>query len=225
MRETHPRKEINSKRTTSIFPFNLSFNLLFSWPSISFYLRSFLVVGFLSSFFYFIFKPSEYSSLIDEIVKLREEKERVEIKPTIKNLADFAEGATLLSCSPLWKYGFFKQLTTCPESIFDPGKDCLSLQGNRGHLKIGLKGTARIVRFGLYHPSFANPASGIKQARLTIGEKIVNIEFMACGYEEYEINALGDSIEIEVISNHGEVRYTSIYRVYLYGFYEDQVKK
>lgn len=166
---------------------------------------------------YFLFRPTEYSFLIDEITKLKEENELLKNLKIETNLCDILQGTSVTSHSELYGYGFLGKITTDPNSILEPGDSRLALRSSKGFVEISFKKPCKIKKISLYHPVTANQKSAIKEFVLCIKDKTHEFEFN-CGYQEYQIEEnVSDKVLIQIKSNHGDDRYTSIYRISIFG--------
>lgn len=170
---------------------------------------------------YLCFAPSEYSFLLEEISMLKNRK--VEIiqepkKPEITDLSDLFKGAKAFAKSEMYRFGFLRSNTTDPNSILEPGASCLSLKGSTGMAEIHFQERRNIFKLVIYHPSNANPKSAIKDFKLIVGDKTYELNFNG-EYQEYILDGIEASkVSIHIYSNHGESKYTSIYRISILGY-------
>lgn len=167
---------------------------------------------------FFNMKPSDHQFLIDELEKIK--KQNVATHPNIKqveNILSISNGVTISNYSPVYKYGFFKSSMSDPNSIIEPGLDNLPLAGQSGFFEIKLGNRYSVRKIGLYHPETANSKSAIKDFSVIVNEKVLDYTFSGKGYQEFAVDGIEtDTIRIEYINNHGESKYTCIYRVFVF---------
>lgn len=171
-----------------------------------------IYILFASVIIYLISRPSEYSYLLDEIEKLR--KIKTEVSPSkLENIADLFMGTSISSHSALYKFGFFKQKSTDPNSVLESGNEFLCLKNeNPQFFNIKFSKSYRIRKIAVYHPPNANPKSSMRRFKVKSSGDEVILEF-SVGYQEYAVEMEGDSILFEILENNGECLYTSVYRV------------
>ncbi|KAI4292438.1 hypothetical protein PAPHI01_1712 [Pancytospora philotis] len=164
---------------------------------------------------YLLHRPSEYDFLLDEIHSLKEQNRRLQSSLEPVNMASVSQGATVTVLSPLYTYGFAGSSRTDPSAILDSTKECLALQGTAGSFRIGLKHTASIKRVGIHHPPTANQSAAVRSFRITLGDAVHSFTFRGSGYQEFVAPGTADSVKFDVLDNHGEPKYTSVYQVYV----------
>lgn len=161
------------------------------------------------------FKPADYEFLIEEIESLKNIKTIP--KKSLENIADITYGASVSKHSEIYKYGFFKSIKSDPNSIFETGLTNFSLEKNNGFIEIKFKLKFKISKIGIYHPEIANFKSSIENFSILMKDKKYNFKYSGNGYEEFSFEELEtDLLRIEWSSNHGESKYTCIYRIFVY---------
>lgn len=166
---------------------------------------------------YIMFKPSDYKFLLEEVEKLRVQGNSPILTSKMENIASLSEGTYVGEHSELYKFGFFMTSVTDKNSILEPGMFSLALKSDEGFLEIHFKPKSKIQKFAIYHPEIGNSGSAIKDFSLLINEKKFDFIFNGIGYQEFGFETqIADSLRLEFYSNHGEPRYTSIYRVYIF---------
>ena len=172
---------------------------------------------FTLSLLYFSSKPNDYENLLNEVKILR-------IKsfgntPIIKmeNVACLSRECLVKDHSDLYRYGFLMSSVTDPNSILESGMNCLALKSSSGFFIVKVKAGSKIGKIAFYHPEIANPSSPLKDFSVLINEKIFNFQFTGIGYQEFVFEAQ-EASEVKILfnSNHGENRYTSIYRIFVF---------
>lgn len=192
----------NENRFRNLFTLNMNYT--------PYFLLSALII-------YFTFKPSEYKFLLEEIEKLRVQSSIPQIKNKIENIACLSEGCHVGVHSELYKYGFLMSSISDKNSILEPGMVNLAMKSDKGFIDIHVKPNSKIVKFALYHPEIANKGSAIKDFSIVINEKTFDFQFQGKGYQEFSIDPqISDSLRIVFYNNHGEPRYTSIYRIFIF---------
>lgn len=171
----------------------------------------------LSIIFYLLCRPSEYSLLLDDIYSLREENLAIKCKLGPKNICLVTEGAHVEATAPLYRFGFFRSASCSPNSIMEPMAECLSFEGQQGSFVVKLGHAARLSRIGVYHPPSGSRTSAIKDFAVTIGGREYRFIYKGHGYEEFAVDGHSEAVAFRIIDNYGEKRYTSIYRIYVFG--------
>lgn len=183
----------------------------------SFIKSNWLSVILLSAFILVCLRPSGYQFLLEELDKVKKENSTLQVVHKVENIAEIASGALVSAHSKIYKHGFFKSGISDPNSILEPGLDNLPLAGQTGFLEITLRFPHSIKKIALYHPETANPASAVKDFRVFAGEKDFTFSYTGKGYEEFPLeDTTAGSIRIEYTSNHGETKYTCIYRLFIF---------
>lgn len=166
---------------------------------------------------FLVFRPSEYSFLLDEIHRLREENRSIRMLKPMENICDITKGALVGAHSKLYRFGLLDRLATDPNSLMEPGNSLLAIKSPRGFFEIRFKDVHSIKKIGFYHPAFANPSSAIREFSIVVGGKEIDCEYQGYEYQEFLVDDAEDSkITIVVKSNHGEPRYTSVYRMFVF---------
>jgi hypothetical protein len=166
---------------------------------------------------YFNMKPTDYQLFIDEIEKLKKENIALQAIQKVENIADISFGTSVSDCSEMYKYGFFRSSKSDPNSIIEAGNCCLALSGQAGFFEIKLKFKNHVNKIGLYHPEVGNFESSIKDFTVITNDKELHFSYGGKGYEEFLLeNVFTDIIKIKYSSNHGEGKYTCIYRIFIF---------
>lgn len=188
--------------------------------------RSSETINFLKKYFptilailavsYVIFRPSEYSELLDEIYNLRKENNQIKMKQELENIALITNKVRVEPRSKIYRYGFFKLNFTDPNSILESNGDCFALDGSDGCFEIIFPENKDVRKIAIYHSSNANIKSSIREFKLKLNEKVYDLKYDGVGYQEFTVNGNVDKIIFNIINNHGEKLYTSVYRVYVF---------
>lgn len=178
--------------------------------------RNLAVVLVVCALFCLLNRPSDYAFLLDEIYALREENRTLKQRLGPINIAGLQHGAHVLVASPLYCFGFALRSTSDPDAVLNAAADCLALRGQTGRFRIVLGRPARVVSFGIYHPQSGNARAAPKTLRVTIGDKAREFTFKGSGYQEFALESIGEFADFEILSNYGEQKYTSIYRIYIF---------
>lgn len=166
---------------------------------------------------FLLLRPSEYNFLLDEVHRLREENKSIRLLKPMENICDIAQGATVGAHSELYKFGFLGRSMTDPNSLMEPGASKLAIKSSKGFFEIKFKGTHSIKKIAFYHPASANPSSAIREFSIRGGEREIEFEYQGREYQEFFVDGIEDNkITVIVKSNHGEPRYTSIYRMFVF---------
>lgn len=193
-------------------------------------------------FMYFILRPNDdkplLALLIKELEKMKEENGNLiatleSSRPiTQYNFAKLEMGTRIdVDQTILYKYGLFGfRKYNDPYAIFnDDNKlgECLTISGSKGKFRILFSRPIYAVKFCLYHPDINDYSSalrdfvirGVKEKSVM---KVQSFSFTGRGLQEFALEeALVDTIEIEVMSNHGNKKFTCIYKVIIIGHRED----
>lgn len=162
-------------------------------------------------------RPSEYSFLLDEVHRLREENKSIRLLRPMENVCDISKGTLVHAHSELYGFGFLGRLRTDPNSVIEPGNSRLAMKSSEGSFEIRFRDAHSIKKIAFYHPTSANPHSAIKEFSVVIGGKEIGFEYQGSGYQEFLVDAaVDDRITVVVKSNHGEPRYTSVYRIFAF---------
>lgn len=176
-----------------------------------------IYIAVLFLFLFLNMKPSNYQLLLDEIEKLKRENTALQTVHRVENIADISLGTVVSDHSRIYRYGFFKTTVSDPNSIFEPGLSNLPLAGQSGFFEVRLKLVSPVKKIGIYHPETANPASAFRDFTVVAGGKKLSFTFGGRGYEEFILDDVAtNSVRIEYESNHGEAKYTCIYRVFVF---------
>lgn len=232
---TSPQKYINKRRAESKPRSSSIKNVLIS---IRAFLPYFVFMALYTIIMFFVLRPSNdkplLAVLMDELEKLK--NENGELLNTIENTRVMvyqnyakAEMGTKVMVDEdlMYKYGFigFRKHND-PSVIFNDGNwpgDCLAFNGSRGKFTVVLKNLAYITKIGFYHPNLKNNTSAMREFAVR-GYKDSSLvkesvfEFVGRGFEEFSVGEfLGDKLEIEILNNHGNKKYTCIYKVVIIG--------
>ncbi|ELA41789.1 uncharacterized protein VICG_01141 [Vittaforma corneae ATCC 50505] len=199
-------------------PWKLHEMVFLSFSNLCYYARRYWTYMIILGFFIFLnMKPSDYQFLLDEIEKLKRENLVLQSIHKVENIADISFGTAVSDHSEIYRYGFFKTTVSDPNSIIEPGLGSLPLVGQSGFFEIKLRLTSTVKKIGVYHPETANPASAFRDFLVVAGGKEFNFTFGGKGYEEFILNDITtNSIRIEYENNHGEPKYTCIYRIFVF---------
>lgn len=176
-----------------------------------------ILIGLSILVLYLAFKPSDYSELLEEIYILRQENKSIKSKKVFENICLISNGVTVTPLSPVYKYGFLKRSFSDPLAMLDSSSECFSMEGNKGKFQITFKDKKHIQKIGIYHPSNANNKSCVKEFSVLVNGVNYHFNFNGIGFQEFFISDSDDKITVEILSNYGEPKYTSIYRFYVFG--------
>lgn len=176
-----------------------------------------LYIALVSIILYLSTRPSEYTLLIDEIYNLKEQNLMLQNRLSLKNRARVACGTRVSVLSPLYSYGFLRGSVSDPDCILEPTGECLGLGGQQGAFELRLVRRLRITRIGVYHPATGNYKSAMYHFAVAIGEDQYTFAYKGSGYEEFEVDSVGDTVRWDIADNYGERAYTCVYQVYVYG--------
>lgn len=165
---------------------------------------------------YLLLRPSDYSSMINEVQSLLQRQGNLEQVHEPQNVCLIPNGTVISPLSPLYGYGFLSKNVSDPNCIMEPNNECLALAGNTCSFNINMKNKVDIVKIGIYHPPSANPKSAISDFIIIINNKEIEFTFSGKGYEEFPVTGNTDTIRIDILNNYGCLKYTCIYRIYVY---------
>lgn len=154
--------------------------------------------------------------LRENLILTEENKKLKQNKILITNICLVEHITEIKTVSKLYKYGFLRRLESDPNSVMGDNNECLSFKGNSGVFEIKLKQKEELKKMAIYHPISGNSKSAMNKFEVICGNIKFCYEYNGNGYQEFELNGFCDCIRINVITNHGEKKYTSIYRVYLF---------
>ncbi len=161
------------------------------------------------------FLIKENRALIEEN-KLLKAKRSISI---IKNICQIEFGTEIVILSKPYKFGFLKLKQADPNSALYGNSECFAISGGCGAFVIKLKNKHELIKFGIYHPPTGNRKSAIKEFKLIFDDKSIIFNFGGKGYEEFDIRNTSDSLKVEIISNHGEQKYTCVYQIFLFSIF------
>lgn len=166
---------------------------------------------------YFALQSNDYKFLLEEVEKLRLQTVNITVNTKLDNIACLLEGSRITEHSDLYKFGLLRYQATDKNSILESGMSNLALKSNNGFFDILIKPNSKISKIALYHPEIGNPESAIKDFSLLINNKKFDFQFSGEGYQEFSFETQKtSSLRIEFYNNHGEDRYTCIYRIYVF---------
>ncbi|KAI5148374.1 hypothetical protein ENBRE01_0280 [Enteropsectra breve] len=170
-----------------------------------------------------VMKPSGYSELIDEISILKREKNILENTKLSRNVLKATEGARVsVDEGQLYRYGLFRQYTSKVTNIMESTSKCLALSGTQGDINIELEKPVVNGRIAIYHPVDGNEKSALREFVVFSAEDITgkakeySFEYQGKGYQEFKIGSMPESLRIKIKNNHGEEKYTAIYRIMIF---------
>lgn len=165
---------------------------------------------------FLISKPSGYADLLEEISNLRRDNLLLKQKRVFRNICKVSDGVEVSVPSPLYRYGFLRRMATNPSAILDSSSDCLSIEGSRGEIVIDLKFKRNINKIGIYHPKHGSPRSAINEFVVETDQKRFNFKYDGTGFQDFEMNDISEKIRLVIKNNHGETKYTSLYRFFIF---------
>jgi hypothetical protein len=166
--------------------------------------------------FSYIFKSEDPFDIISEIELLREQNKTLRKELSSRNLCAISEGTMVVPESPLYKHGFMKSRISNPDALMTDSNECSSFEGQNASFSIVFKRAISLARLGIYHPPDGNLSSPIKEFSVQTEESGWEFVYQGHGYQEFPLSGKSDKIRIIVKGNHGEERYTSIYRVFVF---------
>lgn len=166
---------------------------------------------------FLVLRPSEYNFLLDEMHRLREENRSIRMLKPMVNLCDIAQGSSVEAHSELYRFGFLGRSMTDPNSLMEPGNSKLAIKSSRGFFEIKFKDVYSVKKVAFYHPVVANPDSAVREFSIRAGNREIELEYQGHEYQEFLVDDIEDNkITIVVKNNHGNPRYTSIYRLFVF---------
>ena len=167
---------------------------------------------------YLLLRPSEYNYLIEEIQHLKKKAPAEEPAPrSLKNFCTLYEGTKVVPVTALYKFGILRWRTTDPNALIDDSRECLALAGQAGVVRLEFPAPVRVCKVGIYHPATANPNSAPKCFAVEADGASARFTFENIGYSEFDFPAVTRHIKLVISSNHGEPKYTALYRFYVLG--------
>ncbi|KAM0681101.1 hypothetical protein GINT2_000886 [Glugoides intestinalis] len=171
---------------------------------------------FIAIIIFLITRPSEYKLLLEELEKLKQERQVV-THPAM-NIAELIYGTKVVDHSELYMFGFLKSTCTDPNAILEPGESHLALLGSEGFFELHFQEISSLKKIAIYHPETRNPKSAIKNFTV-VGNDDKSFDFTFCGkgYVEFYLDDVKtDKLKIIFHNNHGEPLYTCVYRIFIF---------
>lgn len=141
------------------------------------------------------------------------------IKKVSRNVALINEGCTIdyNDTSKPYKYGLFNLKSgEDPHVILSEDLRCFSFKGCAGKVSLNFQDEVVLTGVGLFFPRSGNLSAKIREFRIN-GEIFQFEKGEIFQRWEFANEIRGKRIEIEVFSNHGNRKYTSIYFLNVYG--------
>ncbi|KAK1347346.1 spindle pole body-associated protein Sad1 [Hamiltosporidium tvaerminnensis] len=221
--------------STSIFLWNINFVKFFLIFSCAFFFENFL------------HKKNNFDSeILTEIKKdflnLQEETTNLSLKLTqilqtptkpkqpkiTQNYALPETGASICytETSPIYKHWLFRFITGKDPLILLTSNllptQCFSFNGTTGKIRINFKKPIKISHFSIFHPNTKNKTSAPKDFEIqtqnttlhTYKYDITNTQLQTFNLHTQPTT---NNIIFHIKNNHGNTKYTSIYRIYIFG--------
>lgn len=177
-----------------------------------------------------IVNDKKLEELANEIDSLKRENLKLVNFENLTNICKIEQGTSILvDKNDIYKYGLIGiRKYNDPNIILGnnivPG-DCLSLVGSNNQFIIKFSKLRKFDNFHLFHPNTENKKSAIKKFRLTGFCKDKKIEIGNFKYDKSKENCQVyyfkkvevDKLLVEILSNHGYKKYTTVYKIYIIG--------
>lgn len=174
-------------------------------------------------------KINELQDLKSQINILREQNVKLKKVEQISNLCKIEKGTYVeVDSKNIYKHGIlgFRKFID-PNVIFKDGQnECLAFVGSKSLFYINFSKILMFDNFCIYHPQTTNMKSKIKKLKLTgylknskndLGE----FEFSNANYQIFRFKKnYYDKIKVEILENYGFKKYTTLYKVFIFGVYE-----
>jgi hypothetical protein len=218
-----PKKYIE-KEEEDILPFRVVNNN--SWKST---LKKYLIY-FIIAIPYVLMALFYFYGGKDQVPKQKvEEVPLNNISKKMYNVARIELGTNVIVEKGLYKYGLYGlRFNNDPNTILNdnlsPG-DCLAIQNDSGLIKINFKAKMVFSRIGIYHPETGNQESAVKEFEVLGEDDTVLGKFTydvnKSKYQSFDFTPTNtNSIQIKILSNNGCKKYTTLYKVFVYGKFE-----
>ncbi|KAF9762368.1 Sperm-associated antigen 4 protein [Nosema granulosis] len=185
-------------------------------------------------YMYFNSKETTVSKLIEEINSLKSQRVmETRTKKRLYNVARIEFGTTVSIEEGLYKYGLYGLRTYNDPNIilndnFSPG-DCLAINKDSGSIKILFKCNLLISKIGIFHPETNKRESSIREFEIIDSSKPTGTLLGRFVYDptkdKYQYfdfkTTLTDQIKIKILSNNGNPKYTTLYKIFVYGRVEN----
>lgn len=187
---------------------------------------------FFTIFMIFFCKMKNNCNVLEgEITKLRKIiRNRDLTKDTLNNYVSHESGCKIdyANTSKCYKYGLFnRKYSNDPSVILGPSLlkgHCFAFPSNSGSVSFEFDLPIFVSQIGILHPFTENRKSAIKKFTIIgINEDIEEVgSFLYCldgdFLQRYDINkGPYKRIKINIENNHGNKKYTCIYKIYIYG--------
>jgi hypothetical protein len=162
-------------------------------------------------------KSSEYQNLINEVSKLKITPFDQIIEVKKENIACLSQKSIVTEYSELYSFGFLRNSVTDPNSMLDPNSIPCALKSDSGFFVVQFKPSSKISKIAFYHPPIGKPGSALKDFSILINQKTFDFQFDGKDYQEFTFDEqIVSELKIIYDSNHGEKKYTCIYRIFIF---------
>lgn len=188
-----------------------------------------LIPYLLMIYLYFTNKTSNVMKLMEEINSLKNEKINLVRKGSQKRLFNVARiefGTSVVIEEGLYKYGLLGFRTYNDPNIilndnFTPG-DCLAISNDTGTIIIQFKCNLLISKIGIFHPDTSKRDSAIKDFEIFDSNGAIlgkfKYDISKERYQYFDFPAVKtDHLKIKILSNNGCGKYTTLYKIFVYG--------
>lgn len=194
--------------------------------------RYYLIVVSVLILVYSFVRPKGDKKILDELesLKTKYQKMKNELGDVRKvqnidfNYAQIEYGACIdmQKTSLPYRYGLLgrrmgKHPSVVLQNYHERG-NCFSFAGQQGIIAINLGKELLVSRIGIFYPQTANKKAFIRAFEVLDETNKVHGEFIyqGNGYEEFEINRKFKQIVLNIKSNSGNKKYTSVYKIYCF---------